>query len=243
VAQRLDGRTVLVTGANGGLGTEFVQQALARGARRVYASARTPRRWDDERVVSLALDLTNADSVTHAAEAAPDVDLLINNAAIAPEEDASVISGDEEVLRRNFETNVFGTLRVTKAFAPILEVNGGGAVLNVLSLAAWTPVPTTYAASKAALWSITNALRVELAGQKTTVTGLIVGLIDTAMTARLELAKVSARSVVDQAYDGVVAGAFEILADEDSRDVKSRLSDGAEDFNAYVASRIAEIAS
>jgi NAD(P)-dependent dehydrogenase (short-subunit alcohol dehydrogenase family) len=239
MTERLDGRTVLVTGANGGLGVEFVRQAIARGARKVYATARTPRRWDDERIVPLALDLIDARSVARAGEAARDVDLLVNNAAIAPQD--GVLAGDEEVMRQIFETNVFGTLRVTKAVSPALAANGGGAVLNVLSLAAWTPVPTAYAVSKAALWSATNALRVELAGQGTSVTGLIVGLVDTAMSSHFELPKIDPASVVEQAYDGVIAGAFEVLADEDSRDVKSRLSDVAEEFNAYLSSRIEEI--
>jgi NAD(P)-dependent dehydrogenase (short-subunit alcohol dehydrogenase family) len=234
MTQRLDDRTVLVTGANGGLGTEFVRQALERGARRVYASARAPRDWEDARVVPLALDLTDADSVTLAAKTAPDVDLLVNNAAIAPADDRSVASGDEGVLRRVFETNFFGTLRVTRAFAPVLAANGGGALLNVLSLAAWTPVPTAYAASKAAAWSATNALRLELAPQHTTVTAVLVGMIDTAMSARWDVPKVSAESVVAQAYDGVVTGTFEVLADDNSRWVKTLLGGPAEDLNAAI---------
>lgn len=241
MAERLDGRTVLVTGANGGLGQEFVHQALDRGARRVYATARTPRQWDDARVVPLALDLTDPASVARAADTATDVDLLVNNAAVAPEEDTSVVAGDEEVLRRIFETNVIGTLRVTKALVPALAANGGGAVLNVLSLAAWIPMPTAYAASKAAMWSVTNALRVELASQQTSVTGVIVGMIDTAMSARFDVPKISAASVVEQSYDGAVTGAFEVLADEDSRDVKARLSDGAEELNAYLVRRLEEV--
>jgi NAD(P)-dependent dehydrogenase (short-subunit alcohol dehydrogenase family) len=241
MTEQLEGRTVLITGANGGLGGEFVRQALERGARRVYATARTPRAWNDERVVPLPLDLTDAASVARAAAIATDVDLVVNNAAVAPEEDFSVLTGDEDVARRIFETNFFGNLRVAKAFAPVLAANGGGALLNVLSLAAWIPMPTAYAASKAAMWSATNALRAELASQQTSVTGLIVGMIDTAMVARFEVPKSSPASVVGQAYDGVAAGAFEVLADEDSTDVKSRLSGTAEDLNAYLAEALAAV--
>ncbi|MET0475862.1 MAG: SDR family oxidoreductase [Mycobacterium sp.] len=238
MAERLDGRTVLVTGANGGLGEEFVRQALERGAVKVYAAARSPRSWDDARVVPLHLDLNDPASVAIAAQEAADVDLLVNNAAIAPAEDGSVVGGDENVARQIFETNYFGTLRVTKAFAPVLEANGGGSVLNVLSLAAWLPLPTAYAASKAAMWSATNGIRGELAQQKTGVTGLIVGMVDTAMSARWDMPKVSPESVVEQAYDGVVAGAFEVYADDDSRDVKERLGNSSEELNAYLAERL-----
>ena len=240
MAERLDGRTVLVTGANGGLGGDFVRQALERGARKVYASARTPRSWDDDRIVPLELDLTDPASVARAAEAAPDVDLLVNNAAIAPTDDHSVLGADEDVVRRIFETNFFGNLRVAQAFAPVLAANGGGAILNVLSLAAWIPVPTAYAASKAAMWSATNALRVELAGQHTAVTALLVGMVDTQMSARWEMPKVSSASVVEQAYDGVATGAFEVLADDDTRTVKTLLSGSAEELNAHLAAQLAD---
>lgn len=242
MTERLDDRTVLVTGANGGLGAEFVHQALSRGARRVYATARRPRHWGDERIVPLTLDLTDPASVDAAARTATDVDLLVNNAAIAPADDYSVVTGDEEVLRRIFETNFLGTVRVAKAFAPVLGANGGGAILNVLSLAAWLPLPTAYAASKAAAWSATGALRTELAAQGTTVTGLIVGMIDTAMGARFDVPKVSPDSVVAQAYDGVAAGAYEVLADDDSRTVKALLSGPAEELTAAVADALSIIA-
>lgn len=242
MTERLDDRIVLVTGANGGLGEEFVRQALERGAAKVYATARSPRQWDDDRIVPLTLDLTDAGSIAAAAAAAPDVDLLVNNAAIAPSSDGSIVSADDDVLRSVFETNVFGTIKVSSAFAPVLARNGGGAVLNVLSLAAWTPIPTVYAASKAAAWSATNGLRTELAAQGTTVTGVLVGMIDTAMGARFDVPKVSPESVVAQAYDGAVAGAFEVLADEDTRMVKGLLSRPAEDLGEATAQALAAIA-
>lgn len=241
MTERLDDRIVLVTGANGGLGEEFVHQALERGAAKVYATARTPREWSDDRIVPLALDLTDADSVAAAAETAADVDLLVNNAAIAPAADGSIANVDDDLLRAVFETNVFGTITVSGAFAPVLARNGGGSVLNVLSLAAWTPIPTVYAASKAAAWSATNGLRTELAAQGTTVTGVLVGMIDTAMGARFDVPKVSPASVVSQAYDGAVLGAYEVLADDDTRMVKSLLSRPAEDLVDATARAMAAI--
>ncbi|OII11453.1 short-chain dehydrogenase [Curtobacterium sp. MCBA15_009] len=225
-------RTVLVTGANGGLGTEFVRQALERGARRVYAAARSPRTWDDERVVPIALDVTDPSSIAAAVATASDVDLLVNNAGIAPEADASLVSVADDTLEHVFATNTFGVIRVSAAFAPVLAANGGGAVLNVLSLAAWIPLPTVYAASKAAALAATNGLRTELAGQGTAVTGLIVGMIETAMGARFDVPKSTPEHVVTQAYDGVAAGAWEVLADDDSRFVKGLLSAPAEDLAA-----------
>ncbi|RBP14308.1 short-subunit dehydrogenase [Roseiarcus fermentans] len=228
----LDGRTVLVTGANGGLGEQFVRQALERGARKVYAAARKPKGREDRRVEPLALDVTDSGAVARAVASAPDVDLLINNAAIAPGGDS--ISGPEDELRRIFETNFFGTLRVANAFIPVLGANGGGTMLNILSAAAWISVPTGYAASKAAMWSATNALRLQLLGQGTQVIGLLVGMVDTPTSARWEVPKVSAASVVAQAYDGVADGAIEILADEQTRGLKSQLSAKAEQFYPWL---------
>ena len=230
--QSLDGRTVLVTGAGGGLGQQFVRQALERGARTVYAATRTPREWADARIRPLALDLTAPDDAARAATAAPDVDLLVNNAGIALPGD--YLTGPEEDLRRTFETNFFGTLRVANAFAPVLAANGGGTILNILSAAAWTPVPTAYGASKAAMWSATNGLRTLLRPQGTHVAGLLVGMVDTPMGARWDVPKVSPESVVAQAYDGLAAGLPEIHADEPTRELKSRLSDPAEKLYSWL---------
>lgn len=230
--QTLAGRIVLVTGANGGLGEQFVAQALERGAGKVYAAARTPKTWQDPRVQPLSLDITDAGDVARAVAAAPDVDFLVNNAGIAPAGDS--ISGPEDELRRVFETNFFGTVGMAVAFAPVLGANGGGALLNILSVASWASPATGYGASKAAMWSATNALRMELRGQGTHVTGLLVGMVDTPMAARWDVPKVTAASVVAQAYDGVADGLLEVLADEPARDVKSRLSTKAEEFYPWV---------
>jgi NAD(P)-dependent dehydrogenase (short-subunit alcohol dehydrogenase family) len=230
--QPLDGRTVLVTGANGGLGEHFVLQAVDRGAEKVYAAARSPKRWEQDRVQPLALDITDPAAVALAVASASDVDLLVNNAAIAPTGDS--ILGSETEIRRIFETNFFGTLNMANAFAPVLKANGGGTLLNILSSAAWVSMPTGYAASKAAMWSATNALRFALEGQGTQVIALLVGMIDTPMSARFGGPKASAASVVSQAYDGVADGSIEVLADEQTRDLKSRLGAKAEELYPWI---------
>ena len=233
----LDGRTILVTGANGGLGKHFVREALERGARKVYAAARKPRSWDDSRIEALPLDITDPKSVADAVASAKDVDLLVNNAAIAPAGDS--LAGPEEELRHIFETNFFGNLRMANAFAPILAANGGGTIVNVLSAAAWIGIGTGYSVSKAAMWSATNGLRFQLQGQKTQVIGLLVGMIDTAMASRWEVPKISPQSVVAQTYDGVVEGAMEVLADDSARGLRSMMGQKGEDYYPILHEQLA----
>ncbi|KDM68757.1 MULTISPECIES: SDR family oxidoreductase [unclassified Acidiphilium] len=228
----LEGRIVLVTGANGGMGEQFVWQALKRGAAKIYAAARTPKDWPDVRIQPLALDITDANAVAHAAATAPDVDLLINNAAIAPTGDT--LFGPEGEAHRIFETNFFGTLRVANAFAPVLAAKGGGTLVNVLSSSAWISLPTVYAASKAAAWSATNGLRFALEAQGTQVVGVLVGMIDTPMSAHFNVPKSSPASVVAEVYDGIAAGVIEVIADDQTRDLKSRLSTKAEELYPWL---------
>ncbi|RFA06938.1 short-chain dehydrogenase [Subtercola boreus] len=218
----LSGSTVLITGANGGLGVQFVTQALARGAAKVYASARTPRLWDDPRVVPLALDVTDEASVAAAAELAGDVTIVVNNAGI-PGSGALVTESLAEV-RRVFDTNFFGALAVAQKFAPVLARNGGGALLDVHSVLSWIGLAGTYSASKAAFWSATNSLRIELAPQGTQVVGLHLGYTDTPMTAGIDAPMNDPADVVRAAYDGLEAGELEVLADELSASVKAGLA-------------------
>lgn len=222
----LDGAVVLITGANGGLGREFVRQALDRGARKVYASARSPRDWDDPRVTPLPLDVTDADSVAAAAAAAPDVTVLINNAGAAGP--GSLLGADVDDVRNLFETNVFGPLAVAKAFAPVLAANGGadrgGALVDIHSALSWLARGGAYSASKAALWSLTNSLRLELAPQGIQVVGVHLGYTDTPMTAALDVHKEDPADVVREVYNGLETGAHEVLADDTSRFVKDKLS-------------------
>ncbi|MDO9398399.1 MAG: SDR family oxidoreductase [Herbiconiux sp.] len=218
----LNGAVVLVTGANGGLGTEFVRQALERGAAKVYATARTPRQWDDPRVVPLALDVTDETSVATAVSAAGDVSVLVNNAGVGGTN--ALLDSSVEDVERVFATNVFGALRVAKAFAPVLAANGGGALVDVHSVLSWLALAGGYSASKAAFWSITNSLRVELAPQGTLVLGAHLGYTDTPMIAALETEKNDPADVVASIWDAVAAGEHEALADQVSRDVRAALS-------------------
>jgi len=216
----LNNAVVLVTGANGGLGTHFVDQALERGAAKVYATARTPREWDDPRVVPLALDVTDPASVAAAAEAARDVTVVINNAGAS---NGSSVVGDQSASRQLFETNYWGPLAVADAFTPALRKNRG-TLLNVLSVLSWLGLGDSYSATKAALWSATNTLRVKLAGDGVHVASLHLGYTDTPMTTNVTEPKNDPADVIRSAYDGLEAGSFEILADEISRQVKQGLA-------------------
>jgi len=222
MTKTLDEAVVLVTGANGGLGEEFVRQALERGATKVYATARTPRDWDDERVVPLKLDVTDEASIAAAVALASDTTVVINNAGISrPAPIATASIGD---IRDVFETNFFGAIAVARGFAPVLGANGGGVLLDVHSVLSWIGLAGAYSAAKAALWSATNSLRLELAPQGTLVAGLHVGYIDTPMASHVDADKNDPADVVRQAYDGIEAGDFEIIADALSAQVKQGLA-------------------
>lgn len=219
---KIENAVVLVTGANRGIGLAFVRELLARGARKVYAAARDPSTIAPQpSVQALRLDVNNADDVAAAAALASDVTLVINNAGIA-QPGGFMAADSEEVMRRIFETNVFGVLRVSKAFAPVLQANGGGALLNVLSVASWVNGGelAAYSASKSAAWSLTNALRHELAVQKTQVLGLHMAYVDTDLTRGFDVPKTSPTQIVQRALDGLEAGADEVLADELTQHVK-----------------------
>lgn len=220
----LDNQTAFVTGANRGLGQEFVRQLLERGAAKVYATARDASKIDtsDPRVVALELDVTEADAVRRAADAASDVTVLINNAGILT--GGALLDEDQSELRREFETNFFAPLQVAAALADRIVENGGGAILNVHSALSWISFGGTYEPTKAALWSATNGLRLRLAPRGVQVVGLHVGYVDTDMVADVEAPKSSPVDVVRAALDGIEAGDFEVLADDVSRQVKAGLS-------------------
>src|ERR1700754_4372859 len=154
--------TALVTGANRGLGKRFATQLVERGAK-VYAAARRPETIDIPGVIAVQLDITDPESVARAASLAGDVNVLINNAGVSTQ--SSLLTGSIEDVRLEMETHYFGTLGVTRAFAPIIEANGGGSILNVLSVLSWLHAPEfgAYSAAKAASWAMTDALRQELA--------------------------------------------------------------------------------
>lgn len=222
---KIENAVVLVTGANRGIGLAFARELLARGARKVYAGARDPATVTQAGVQALRLDVTKPEEVAAAAAQAADVTLVINNAGIA--QPGGFLTPDAEaVARRLFETNFFAMLRVSQAFAPVLKANGGGALLNVLSVASWVNGGelAAYSASKAAAWSLTNALRHELAAQKTQVLGLHMAYVDTDLTRGLNAPKSSAEDIVRRALDGLEAGQEEVLADELTRQVRQGLA-------------------
>jgi NAD(P)-dependent dehydrogenase (short-subunit alcohol dehydrogenase family) len=220
----IKGSIALVTGSNRGIGRHFVQQLLDRGAAKVYAAARKPETVDVPGAIPLALDITDPDAVTVAAAIASDVTLLVNNAGTVTGSD--LVTGDLAAIRQEIDTNFFGPLGMIRTFAPILARNGGGAVLNVNSRMSWLSFPgvNAYAASKAASWSMTNGVRLELAGQGTQVTGLYLSSTDTDMMAGWDIPKNAPADVVSIALDGLAAGAPEVLADEETREAKASLA-------------------
>jgi NAD(P)-dependent dehydrogenase (short-subunit alcohol dehydrogenase family) len=222
---KIENSVVLVTGANRGIGLAFARDLLARGARKVYAGARDPATVTQAGVQPLRLDVTNPVDVAAAAELASDVTLVINNAGIA-HAGGFLAPDSEDVTRRLFETNFFAMLRMSKAFAPILKANGGGAFLNVLSVASWANGGelAAYSASKSAAWSLTNALRHELAAQKTQVLALHMGYVDTDLTRGLDAPKSSPELIVARALDGLESGADEVLADDITLHVKQGMT-------------------
>ncbi|CUK16575.1 SDR family oxidoreductase [Achromobacter xylosoxidans] len=221
----LKNATVLITGANRGIGLAFAREALARGARKVYAGARDPASISLPGLQAIKLDVTSDEDVAAAAALAKDVTLVINNAGIAAT--GGFLAGDSiESARRHLETNLLGPLRVAQAFAPVLAANGGGALLNVLSIASWInrPLLGVYGMSKSAAWALSNGLRHELREQGTQVLGLHMGFVDTDLTRGLDAPKSTPESVVRQAFDALEAGAEEVLADDATRQVKQGLA-------------------
>jgi NAD(P)-dependent dehydrogenase (short-subunit alcohol dehydrogenase family) len=214
----------VVTGGNRGLGRQFVQQLIARGAK-VYAAARKPETVDVPGAVPLQLDLTDASSIKAAALIAKDATLLINNAGISTHTPLS--TGDFDQIRLEMETHYFGTLAVLRAFAPVIEANGGGAILNVLSVLSWVHSSNygAYSAAKSAAWAMTDVAREELAPKGIQVASLHVGYMDTEMASYVAPENKTDPAVVAAlALDGIAEGKPEIIADDFSRQVKQGLS-------------------
>ncbi|GAB2497808.1 SDR family oxidoreductase [Promicromonospora xylanilytica] len=233
----------LVTGANRGLGRAIAQRLLERGARKVYATARRPEAVDLPGVEVLALDITDPGSVRAAAAAAPDVTLLVNNAGITT--GTGLVTGSLDTLRLELETNLFGGLAMIRELAPALAGNGGGAIVNILSAMSWFPVGAgnSYHLTKGAAWAMTNGVRMELAEQGTLVTGVHLGLADTDMAASWQVDKIAPADLADAVLDGVEEGSTEVLADQWSRDVKSRLTLTPAELNAEMGRALAGLAS
>jgi NAD(P)-dependent dehydrogenase (short-subunit alcohol dehydrogenase family) len=217
--------TVLVTGANRGFGRALAAELLSRGAT-VYAGARNPDRVDLPGAKPIALDITDPASVAAAAQATGDVTVLINNAGSPPV--ADLLTGDPNDIRLEMDTHFFGTLSVVRAFAPQIAANGGGTILNILSGLSWVSFPAAgaYCAAKSAEWSLTNALRLQLADQGIRVAGLHVGYMDTDMVRTVPDAKSDPGDIARIAIDGIAADAYEILADNASRQAQAALAGG-----------------
>jgi len=223
---KIENAVALVTGANRGIGLAFAKALVARGARKVYAGARDPASVALPGVVPIRLDVTKAEDVAAAVAKCGDVTLVVNNAGVA-QPGGFLLADSEEVARRMLEVNFFGVLRMSKAFAPVLATNGGGALLNVLSVASFFNPGglAAYAASKSAAWSLTNSLRFELAAQKTQVLALHMGFVDTDLVKGLDVPKIHPDEIARIALDGLEAGLEEVLADDRTRMVKAGMTE------------------
>ena len=229
-------RAVLVTGANRGIGRALVEEALRRGAKRVYAGTRQPLTHSDERVTPLTLDVTNAAQIQAAVEKVESLDILINNAGVDLYGDVS----DRAILERHLAVNLFGTHGVTHAFLPLLT-RSRGAIVNVLSLAAVAALPfdPAYSISKAAALSLSQSLRAPLGGRGVSVHVVLPGPVDTDMTRGLDIAKASPESVARAIFDGLGKGEEEIFPDPMSASMAEGWRSGAvkaleRQFAAYV---------
>jgi len=226
---KIENSVALVTGANRGIGRAFVEELLAAGAARIYAAARKPEslarlvKAGNGRVIAVGLDVTDAAEAASAARNR-DVTLVINNAGVAHL--AGVTSEpDNDKARQEMETNYFGVLNVVRAFAPVLAGNGGGAIINIASIASHVNFPSlaTYSASKAAAHSLTQALRAELAGQGTQVVGVYPGPVDTDMAADIQMAKVTPGSVARAALVALQADEEDVFPDPMSAAMRAGL--------------------
>ncbi len=222
---KIKGSVALVTGANRGLGLAFAKALLAGGAKKVYAAARDPSTVTLPGVIPVKLDVTKPEEVAAAAAACGDVSLLINNAGIFMDDGKNAAEAEHNA-RRQLDTNYHGIAHTTSAFAPVLAANGGGGIVNMLSVLSWIAMPGTsgYSASKAAAWALTNATRIQLKEQGTTVVGVHAGYIDTDMVAGVDAPKTSPADVAASALAALEAGQIEALADDISRQVKAGLN-------------------
>jgi NAD(P)-dependent dehydrogenase (short-subunit alcohol dehydrogenase family) len=223
---KIDGSVALVTGANRGLGLAYARELVSRGAATVYGAARNPAAVTEPGVTPIALDITDPERVAQVAQQCADVSLLVNNAGVL-KYSTFINAPSLDAARAEMEVNYFGTLSMCRAFAPVLAANGGGAIVNMLSVTSFytNPLDASYGASKAAAWSLTNGVRLELHLQGTLVVAVHASFIDTEMAAlATNVPKDTPASVARQALDAVEAGQIEVLADERSRTVKAELS-------------------
>jgi len=219
---KIQGSIALVTGANRGLGLAYAKALLAAGAKKVYAGARDPSTVTLAGVVPVKLDVTKPADIAAAAAQCSDVDIIINNAGVIGPEPL-LGAGGVDALRELMEINLYGILEVSRAFAPVLRANGGGALVNMLSALSWTSLPSSgaYSITKAAAWALTNSLRNELRGQGTLVVGVHAGYIDTDMVKSVDAPKSRPEDIAQAVIDGIEADAPEVLADDTARHIKA----------------------
>jgi NAD(P)-dependent dehydrogenase (short-subunit alcohol dehydrogenase family) len=224
----IEGAVALVTGGNRGLGRAFAAELLDRGASKVYATARRPQPATDPRIEPVTLDVTDPSTITALAGRATDVDIIVNNAGVLYP--SPLLTAEMTDVAATFETNVFGPLRIVQAFAPILAAHGGGAVVDIHSVLSWGAGAGAYGASKAAFWSLTNSLRLELSAQHTQVVGVHLGFADTDMVSRLAVDKIDPAQVAALVFDAVERGESEVLVDEITQRMKAALSGPVENL-------------
>jgi len=237
-------KTVLITGANRGIGRALVNEALKRGAKRVYAATRTPMQIVDERVRLLTLDVTNASQIQRAGGQVGVLDVLVNNAGVAAYDDLT----NADVVEQHLAINLFGPLRVTNAFVPLLK-RSKGAIINNLSLAALAALPMipAYSISKAAAFNMTQSLRALLAAEGVSVHAVVLGPIDTEMSRGLDIPKASPESAAAGIFDGLERGEDEIFPDPASASVAEGWRSGVvkamdRQFAAFVPRNMAIVA-
>jgi len=239
----IEDTTALVTGANRGIGKAFADALLDRGAAKVYAAVRDVATVTDPRLVHIQLDVTDSARIAAVAGELDDVQLVVNNAGVLHV--GVPLSASLDVARVEFETNYLSLVSMTQAFAPVLERNGGGAFINLLSVYSWvsSPLISTYSASKAAAWSFTNAARVELKRQRTQVVGVHAGPVDTDMAAAFEFEKIPPAIVAASALDALEADEPEAVVDDYSRAVKAGLSDDQGTLYPHIERQFLELSS
>jgi NAD(P)-dependent dehydrogenase (short-subunit alcohol dehydrogenase family) len=206
----LANKTILITGANRGIGQTLVTEALNRGAKRIYAGTRVALKHPDARVIPITLDITNKDQIRQAVQEIPDLDILVNNAGIAVYDDLS----DRETVIKHLAVNFFGTYDLTQAFLPLL-ISAKGAIVNILSIVSLASLPpiASYSVSKAAAFSMTQSLRAYLAGKGVNVHAVLTGPVDTDMNRGFDIPKASPASAATAIFDGVEQGEDEIFPD------------------------------
>lgn len=224
----IENKVVLVTGGRRGLGAAIVDEVLSRGARTVYSTAREPFEDPRAQVITKQLEVTSEASVAALARDLTDVEIVVNNAGVLHPD--SLLTGDFESIDATFQTNVFGPLRIVRAFAPILKANGGGAIVNVHSVLSWLGGAGAYGASKAAIWSLSNSLRLELEAQSTQVLGVHAGFIDTDMVSAMPVPKTPPAVIAARIIDALEKGDSEVLTDDLTVQIKSQLAGPVENL-------------